>query len=731
MKKALNNGLSKAFAFLQRPVTLPSLGGKKKRRHTHYHYSHKRAKTAKTDVSHKEVHIYATTKEEDTEQGVQDMEKEEAIETDAPALETSEEPAKPAPAPEAFAKAAIPALSVSLPGKILMPKEKKVKGPGAWSVLKSRLTRPITLPHFFMKKPKVMSQPAPVLVAKPVAAETEVSDMPRGKIIDPEKGAAETKAEIAAKTAAIENEDGWMQKVKLHTSDHASKKWNAWGLIKERLFQPVEMPSFMKNQKEAPAAKPLTKEEMANDSFLRRVQSKNVNDPVGTRSDMQKPVTQASAAPASTLASFASDAAAPAVSTVPAPASTAHILPPLEKKKDEPAAIRREEPVVAETKKEEAKPAEAKPVPKIVIQKKSSALSNYIASLNYMGLGKERMMFIQNMATMLNAGLPLLDALRTILLETRNKAMKKLLQQILVSVENGSSFWRAMDDRHFFSLHAIALVRIGEESGSLAENMGYLAQQEEKDHELKGKVKMAMIYPSIVMTIMFILVIGLGWFVLPNLIGVLYSLGVPLPFVTRAVIAFTNFFTNYGTVAVPGFLVAAFVMVILNKTTRLKVVFQWIMFRIPGVGILAREATIARFGVILGGLLKAGVPVIESVQSLIEVTPIVAYRNLYTRMLEHITIGDSFSKSFQSIKGSDKLLPPSVQQLVVTGEKSGSLADIMLKVADIYDKKASETAQKLPVVLEPMILLFIGGLVGTIAFAIIVPIYGIVGSVGR
>lgn len=423
---------------------------------------------------------------------------------------------------------------------------------------------------------------------------------------------------------------------------------------------------------------------------------------------------------ADTLAFFASDKPSPG-----------KILPPLEKKKDEPAAIRREQSVVAEVKKEEVKPEGTKPAPKIVIQKKSSALSNYFASLNYMGLGKERMMFIQNMATMLGAGLPLLDALRTILLETRNKAMKKLLQEILVSVENGSSFWRAMDDRHFFSLHAIALVRIGEESGSLAENMGYLAQQEEKDHELKGKVKMAMIYPSIVMTIMFILVIGLGWFVLPNLIGVLYSLGVPLPFVTRAVIAFTNFFTSYGTIAVPGFLFGAFVLMILNKTTRLKVVFQWIMFRIPGVGILAREATIARFGVILGGLLKAGVPVIESVQSLIEVTPIIAYRNLYTRMLEHITIGDSFSKSFQSIKGSDKLLPPSVQQLVVTGEKSGSLADIMLKVADIYDKKASETAQKLPVVLEPMILLFIGGLVGTIAFAIIVPIYGIVGSVGR
>ena len=154
------------------------------------------------------------------------------------------------------------------------------------------------------------------------------------------------------------------------------------------------------------------------------------------------------------------------------------------------------------------------------------------------------------------------------------------------------------------------------------------------------------------------------------------------------------------------------------------------MFHVPGIGRLAKEATIARFGVILGGLLKAGVPIIEAMESLEKVTPIISYRNFYGKMLDHVTIGDSFAKSFSAIKGSDKLLPPSVQQLVMTGERSGALADIMLKIADIYDKKAADTAQKLPVILEPMLLLFIGGLVGTIAFSIIVPIYSIVGNVG-
>ncbi len=339
-------------------------------------------------------------------------------------------------------------------------------------------------------------------------------------------------------------------------------------------------------------------------------------------------------------------------------------------------------------------------------------------------------MFIQNLATMLNAGLPLIDSLKTLVLETRNKSMRKLLARIIDAVENGSPLWRAMEAQSFFSLHALALVRIGEEAGNLAQNMEYLAEQDEKDHALRSKVKMAMMYPTIVMVIMFIIVVGLGMFVLPNLVGVLFSLNVKLPLITLIVIWFSDAFVAYGVIGVPSFIVAFMFVIVLSKYTSFRVVTQWVLFRIPGIGLLARQATIARFGVILGGLLKAGVPVIEALESLVQVTPIASYKRLYADVLAHVLIGDSFQKCFASIKHSEKLLPPSVQQLVITGEKSGSLANIMLKIADIYDKKATETAEKLPIILEPILLLFIGSLVGSIAFAIIVPIYSIVGSIG-
>ncbi len=364
-------------------------------------------------------------------------------------------------------------------------------------------------------------------------------------------------------------------------------------------------------------------------------------------------------------------------------------------------------------------------------KRRSGAFQDFLGAIKYFGLGGERLAIVHNLATMLNAGLPLVDSIKTLQAETRQKPVKKLLGRILEAVESGSPLWRAMQDQHFFSPHALALIRIGEEAGNLAENMEYLAIQQEKDQALRSKVKMAMIYPVIVLTLMFIIVIGLGMFVLPNLITVLFSLNVPLPLATRLVIKFTEFFVNYGKTAVPAMVSGFIVLLLLCKFTPLRGPAQWFLFKIPGIGRLTREATIARFGVILGGLLQAGVPLLDAIKSLAEVTPVVAYKHFYERLNERITLGDSFSKSFASIRGSQKILPVSVQQLVVTGEKSGALAKILLKVADIYEKKANATAEKLPVILEPMLLLFIGGLVGTIAFAIIVPIYSIVGNIGN
>jgi type IV pilus assembly protein PilC len=168
----------------------------------------------------------------------------------------------------------------------------------------------------------------------------------------------------------------------------------------------------------------------------------------------------------------------------------------------------------------------------------------------------------------------------------------------------------------------------------------------------------------------------------------------------------------------------------LSKYTKLKVVTQWIIFHVPGIGRLVKEATVARFGVILGGLLRSGVPLVEALESLHDVTEVAKYKKFYKKLWKRIELGDSFASVFKGTKNTGKLLPVSVQQLVITGEKSGTLANTLLKVADIYEKKAEATAEKLPVILEPILLLVIGSLVTGIAMSIIVPIYSIVGTIG-
>jgi len=396
-------------------------------------------------------------------------------------------------------------------------------------------------------------------------------------------------------------------------------------------------------------------------------------------------------------------------------------------------------PEVNPPQKDEEKPKKShrlfgkkeKKVKKETGPEKKSTLSKIGAAIGNIGLGKEKARFIENLAILLNSGLSIVDALKTIHMEIRVKPMKKLVTRIIDQVESGMPLWMAMEDQNFFTTYALALIRIGEESGALARNMEYLSVQQEKDRSLKGKVKMAMIYPSIVISLTMIITLGLAWFVLPQLVGVLLALDAELPLVTKIIIWVSNFFRDHGAIAVPLILLGAILIVVICKYTRFRGPAQQIIFRIPGIGSMARSATIARFGVILGSLLKAGVPLVESIHSMGEVTDIVSYKNFYFRLEKEIEVGQSFASAFESMKETSRLLPASVQQLVITGEKSGKIAEMLLRIADIYEKKAEDSAQKLPVILEPMLLLFIGGLVGTIAFAIIVPIYSIVGNVGR
>lgn len=391
--------------------------------------------------------------------------------------------------------------------------------------------------------------------------------------------------------------------------------------------------------------------------------------------------------------------------------------------KDDPNAIKKKE--FAKKKAEEEKKAR-----NVVykIKKPPRKKNKFLQSLNYMGMGKYRYLIIQNLALMLKAGLPLIEALRTLDTETKNKGVKKLMHGLIEKVENGQAFWRAMDEEGFFSPQAVALVRVGEEAGNLAENVARLATQQDKDQALKSKIKIAMIYPGLVITLMIGIVLALGLFVLPNIISVLTSLNAKLPLPTIILIAFTNYFSSHSAIILESVAIGIVVFMVLIRLKPFAMLAQWIVFHTPGIGQLLYESAIAQFGMTMGNLLQAGVPLVDGLRSLVDVTTTYSYKSFYKKLLDRISTGDSFSKCFSKIRGSDRLLPVSVQQLIMTGERTGSLSKIMMSISEIYERKANETADRLPIILEPMILMGIGVMVGGIAFAIIIPIYSVVGN---
>jgi type IV pilus assembly protein PilC len=385
----------------------------------------------------------------------------------------------------------------------------------------------------------------------------------------------------------------------------------------------------------------------------------------------------------------------------------------------------------AEKEKSKKKDAATKVTFKMPQKAKGGFLTGLKNNINNFGLGKLKYEFIDNLGVMMDAGLPLIDALKSLETETKIKPYKKILSTVVVAVETGSSLWRAMDATYFFEGQQVSMVKVGEEAGNLVENLRYLSEQSQKQRELKAKVKTAMIYPIIVFVMLTMIVFGLGMFVLPNLIQVILSLGVPLPFITRMIVLFTSVFSEHGAVIAPSVFGGAMFVMILHKYTSFKVVTQWLIMKIPGIGTLINESILSQFGVTMGGLMQAGVPITDALDSLANVTTIVKYQKFYYQLLQQVRLGDSFSTAFRKIKITDKIIPGSMQQLISTGEKSGSLTKIMFKIADIHEKKATDVAEKLPVILEPMLLLFIGSLVGTIALGVLAPIYGIVGNIGK
>jgi len=235
-----------------------------------------------------------------------------------------------------------------------------------------------------------------------------------------------------------------------------------------------------------------------------------------------------------------------------------------------------------------------------------------------------------------------------------------------------------------------------------------------------------------VLSLTLIVGLGIAWFLLPKLSNTFSQLHVKLPLISKLMIGFGIFLRDYGIIAVPMFLLAgAAVVYLLFGLPQAKHIGQYILLKIPGLGRLMREVEIAQFGYLLGTLLNAGLSVTQAVTLLAEASSLRQYQRLYRYMVTTLEDGYSFKDSLAKYKHSMRLLPPAVQQMIVAGERSGSLSNVLVTVGRTYEQKSDITTANLEAVIEPILLVIVWIGVMLVAVGVILPIYSLVGGLGQ
>lgn len=336
-------------------------------------------------------------------------------------------------------------------------------------------------------------------------------------------------------------------------------------------------------------------------------------------------------------------------------------------------------------------------------------------------------MFSRQLATMVEAGIPLVSVLDILSQQLENKAFGEIIKKIRDDVETGSSFSQALakHPRIFSSLY-INMVKAGESSGMLDEILNRVSVYLEKTASLQRKVKSAMVYPIAVITISIGITIFLLVKVVPTFKGIFDMLGGSLPLPTQILLAVSDFLRKWFLYSVVGLIVFIIAVARYIKTERGKEVFDAIILKLPVFGGIIRKVSVAKFSRTFSTLVKSGVPILSSLDIVAKTSgnKIVekAVKNAKKAVQEGKNLAEPLSKS--------PVFPPMVVRMISVGEQAGELEKMLSKIADFYDEQVDAAVDGLTSLIEPMIILFLGVIVGGIVLAIFMPIFKITELIG-
>lgn len=346
-----------------------------------------------------------------------------------------------------------------------------------------------------------------------------------------------------------------------------------------------------------------------------------------------------------------------------------------------------------------------------------------------MSVAKDREYLTSNLALLLKAAVPIGDTLQSLSETTSSAAMKKKLVIMQKLVDEGESMAGALKRSKLVSRQTLTLVELGEESGNLAANLAMAAEQEQKQRVFRSKLRTAMMYPTFVLGMTLVVGLGIAWFLLPRLAETFSQLHADLPPISKAMIAAGLFLRDNGIWAIPTFFGGLFlIIVIFSSVPFLRRIAARSVLHLPGVGRLAKELEVARFGFMMGTLLEAGLSVPKALYLLENASSSPRYQKLFHHLAQSIEKGVSFRQAFSEDKKNRKLIPPSVQQVVIAGENSGSLSETFRLVGQTFDEKVEATTRNFEAIIEPVLLVIVWIGVLLVAVAVIMPIYSLIGG---
>lgn len=342
--------------------------------------------------------------------------------------------------------------------------------------------------------------------------------------------------------------------------------------------------------------------------------------------------------------------------------------------------------------------------------------------------GKDIQLLITQLATMLSSGLAVAQAIELTLSQSKKAGVLLLLAQLKQQISNGASMAQAMASSHPLLQGIISeLIAAGETSGQLAESFSRLAQYIEKQQQIRAKAKKAAIYPSVVLSVSLLLAYLMLTEIIPQFATMFASLGTDLPWFTQQVLNLSNFLQQSGIWLLGGLIILATGAKSLYRRNQ---AFRFFICQIkpwiPALGPISRKTTLARFCQTFAATYRCGIPIIEALDTAIRTTDDLLFQRSASQITTQLGNGIPLNQALHH----SELFPNLVIQLVMVGEESGNLDQTLEHIAQLYEQEVDNSVENLEKLLEPLVIVVLGGIVGSLVIAMYLPIFNLMSVLG-